>query len=478
MIIDLNVTNVIGNVNIPVSNVSMDSRHVGPHTLFVAVKGYTVDGHDFIKQAVEKNASAIICETLPSELDKNITYIVVNDTSYALGFIASAFYNYPSSGLKLIGITGTNGKTTTATLLYNLFKESGCKAGLMSTVVNRIDDIVLQSTHTTPDQITLNRLLSKMVDHGCEYCFMEVSSHAVVQNRISGLIFSGGVFTNLTHDHLDFHKDFKSYRDAKKLFFDSLPDFAFALSNSDDPNGHVMLQNTKARKMFYSLRKPSQFKGIVVENSMEGLHMRINRNDVHFKLRGKFNAYNLLAIFGVAMLLEQEEQDVLTILSSLSHVDGRFHIIENPRGVHCIVDYAHTPDAIENVLKTIDEIRTRNEQLIVVVGAGGNRDKAKRPVMASISARFADVLILTSDNPRNEDALDILNDMKTGLDSVQLSSALTIPDRREAIKTAVMMAKQGDIILVAGKGHETYQEIKGERFPFDDKKILFDFLNT
>jgi len=477
----INETEVIeihGSSSIEVSAVSMDSRYIEKGSLFVAVKGETVDGHQFINQAINNGAAAVVCEQLPESLTPGICYVEVPETSSALGHIASAFYGFPSRKLKLVGITGTNGKTTTASLLHETFRTLGFQVGLLSTVTNKINDECIPSTHTTPDQITLNRLLSQMVEHGCSYCFMEVSSHAVVQNRIAALEFAGGVFTNLTHDHLDYHKDFKSYRDAKKLFFDRLPTTAFALSNADDPNGHIMLQNTLASKSYYSLRKPAEVKGIILENSMDGILMKIGRQEIHLQLRGKFNAYNCLAIFGVAKLLGQDESEVLPAMSQLKQVDGRFHPIENIKGIHAIVDYAHTPDAIENVLKTLDELRTRNETLFVVVGAGGNRDKTKRPVMAAIAARFADRLILTSDNPRNENPSEIIEDMKKGLDTFQLTRTLVIQDRLEAIKTACFMAEKDDIILVAGKGHETYQEIQGVKHPFDDKQILFTILNT
>jgi UDP-N-acetylmuramoyl-L-alanyl-D-glutamate--2,6-diaminopimelate ligase len=478
IISDLEVLEFHGNSSVEVNYLSMDSRNIEPDTLFVAVRGVTVDGHHFINQSIDKGATVIVCEDFPELLRRDICYIKVHETSSALGYIASAYYGYPSQKLKLVGITGTNGKTTTASLLHETFRSLGFQVGLLSTVNNKVNDDCIPSTHTTPDQITLNSLLAQMVDQGCSHCFMEVSSHAVVQNRISALVFAGGVFTNITHDHLDYHKDFKSYRDVKKRFFDQLPATAFALSNADDPNGNIMLQNTRASKSYYSLRKPAEIKGVILENSMDGLLMRIGRQEIHLQLRGKFNAYNILAIFGTAKLLGQDEMEVLPVMSQLKHVDGRFHPIKNKKGVHAYVDYAHTPDAIENVMKTLDELRTRNETLFVVVGAGGNRDKTKRPVMAAIAARFADRLILTSDNPRNENPLVIIEEMKKGLDTFQLTRTLVIQDRKEAIKAACFMAEKGDIILVAGKGHETYQEIDGVKHPFDDKQILFEILNT
>ena len=468
---------ISGNVDIALQGITMDSRAVREGFLFFAVRGTTVDGHTFIEQAIEKGAATIVCEKLPAMHNQKTAFVVVANTSEAMGIIAAEYFGNPSSKLKLTGITGTNGKTTIATLLYNVFSLMGYKTGLLSTVENKIGDISIASTHTTPDQISLNSLLARMVYEGCTHCFMEVSSHAVVQHRITGLHFAGGVFTNLTHDHLDYHKDFKSYRDAKKAFFDSLESSAFSISNADDTNGSVMLQNTASEKYYYSLRKPAEFKGLVIENSINGLQMRIAGQDIHFQLKGRFNAYNLLAIYATAVKLGLYSIDVLATMSQLTHVDGRFHSVENKKGVHAIVDYAHTPDALENVLKTIDELRSGNETLIVVVGAGGNRDKTKRPLMAAICARFANTLILTSDNPRNEEPSEILQDMKQGLDAFSLSNTLIIEDRSQAIKTACMMVSSGDIILVAGKGHETYQEVKGEKFEFDDKQKLSEYLN-
>jgi UDP-N-acetylmuramoyl-L-alanyl-D-glutamate--2,6-diaminopimelate ligase len=477
LILNIEIDSVYGRTDVKIFDLTMDSRSVVSGSLFVALRGETVNGHNFINNSIEKGAVAVICEVLPEKLNKEVAYICVKDSSLALGKLASAFFDHPSEKLILTGVTGTNGKTTTATLLHQTFRNMGFASGLFSTVANYINEERINATHTTPDPVSLNRIMKSMVDQGCEYCFMEVSSHAVVQNRIAGLHFAGAIFTNLTHDHLDYHGDFKSYRDAKKKFFDELNTDAFALSNADDPNGTFMLQNTKAERFFYSLKKLSDFKGVVIENSMDGLQMRIGKHDVHFHLRGRFNAQNLLAIYGAAIKLGLDEMQLLQAMSALMHVDGRFHIIENTKGVYAIVDYAHTPDALENVLSTISELRTGNETLYVVAGAGGNRDKTKRPLMASVSAHYADRLILTSDNPRNEVAADILEDMKSGLDGMQLTKTLVIEDRREAIRTACMMSMSGDIILVAGKGHETFQEIQGVKYPFDDAKVLFEQLN-
>jgi UDP-N-acetylmuramoyl-L-alanyl-D-glutamate--2,6-diaminopimelate ligase len=470
--------NITGSSDVTVADIFSDSRFVSGSSLFVAVKGTAADGHVFIDQAIEKGATVIVCQERPSSLPKHVTFVQVEDSADALGIIASAFYGHPSRKLKLTGITGTNGKTTVATLLFHAFRNLGYSAGLLSTVVNKLNDLEIPATHTTPDQISLNRILSQMVSEGCSHCFMEVSSHAVAQKRIAGIQFAGGVFTNLTHDHLDYHGDFSSYRDAKKEFFDMLPDTAFALTNLDDSNGMFMLQNSKAKKYGYALKKQAEFKGVILENSMDGLQMKIANNDIHFHLKGKFNAYNLMAIYGTMSLLGIECLVALAEMSQLKHVEGRFHPVENARKIHAIVDYAHTPDAVENVLKTLDELRTRNETLFVVIGAGGNRDRTKRPVMAAIAAKYADRLILTSDNPRNEDPMEIITEMKHGLSAEDLLKTLIIPDRLEAIKTACMMATTRDIILLAGKGHETYQEIKGVRYPFDDVKVLYDLLNT
>lgn len=467
---------IIGNTDVNVLGITADSRMLEENFVFVAVVGTLNDGHKFINTAIEKSATVIVCQQLPEIINDNITYLVYNDTTEALAALATAFYDFPSEKIKLVGVTGTNGKTTVASLLYKLFRKLNYKVGLFSTVTNYINDQKIESTHTTPDAVSLNELLANMVEQGCEYCFMEVSSHSVVQKRIAFLTFDGAIFTNLTHDHLDYHKDFISYRNAKKEFFDKLTEDAFAISNYDDVNGTFMLQNTKATKYYYSLRRPAEFKAVLVENTLNGLQMRIDNQEVHFLLRGNFNAYNLLAVYAAAKLLNQDTLEVLSMMSGLNNVDGRFDIIENSKQVCAIVDYAHTPDALENVLKTIIQIRTGNEQLIVVVGAGGDRDKSKRPIMASIAAKHADKLILTSDNPRSEDPSQIINEMKEGLSAIELKNTLVITDRMEAIKTACMLVSANDILLVAGKGHETYQEIKGIKYHFDDKEVLNEFL--
>lgn len=470
------IVEVIGSTNVSISSVCFDSRKVSKDCLFVAVKGTQSDGHDFIEQAVKSNALAIVCEIFPANIEKDVTYIRVNNSSVALAFIATNFYDNPSSQLKLIGVTGTNGKTTIATLLFQLFKELGYKTGLLSTVKNQINDTIIPSTHTTPDALQLNELLRKMADDGCTYCFIEVSSHAVVQHRVTGLNFAGGIFTNITHDHLDYHKTFDEYLKAKKGFFDSLSSEAFALVNVDDRNGKVMLQNTKARKKTYSLRAMSDFKARITENTFLGLLLNIDGSEVACKLIGSFNAYNLLAIYGAAVLLGEEKTDVLTICSNLNSVDGRFEHITSPNQIIGIIDYAHTPDALQNVLSTIKDIRTGNEKVITVVGCGGNRDAAKRPVMARIACEMSDKVILTSDNPRFEEPEDILEQMKHGVSVLHFKKTLVIADRREAIKTAIALANPNDIILLAGKGHEKYQEIKGVKYPFDDKKELAEML--
>jgi UDP-N-acetylmuramoyl-L-alanyl-D-glutamate--2,6-diaminopimelate ligase len=445
--------------------------------VFFAIRGTSSDGHDYISSTIEKGASVVICEQVPQDLNASVTYIAVVDSAVALGIMAANFYGNPSSKLQLIGITGTNGKTTIATLLFKLFRGLGYKSGLISTVQNHINDEVIPATHTTPDPIALNKLLKNMADAGCSYCFMEVSSHAVVQHRIAGLRFSGGVFSNITHDHLDFHLTFDNYLKAKKGFFDSLVKSAFALTNADDKNGMVMLQNTKASKKTYALKQLADFKAKIIENSFRGLHLDVNGADVFFKLVGSFNAYNLLAVYGTAILLEQDQLDVLTILSNLDGAEGRFDYILSPQKIIGIVDYAHTPDAVQNVLSTIQNIRKGNEQVITVIGCGGDRDKSKRPIMAQVACDWSDKVILTSDNPRTEDPQAIVNDMELGVSPTNKRKTLVILDRKEAIKTACHLANPGDIILLAGKGHEKYQEINGIRNHFDDKEILTEQFN-
>ncbi len=472
------VIDIIGPTEIEIKSIELDSRKVFHGSLFFAMKGISADGHEFIDQAIKNGAIAIACEHLPEHLTESVTYLLVKHSSSALGIMASEFYDNPSSKLKLVGVTGTNGKTTTVNLLYQVFRGLGIKTGLLSTIVNRIDEESVPSTHTTPDPIQINELLARMVAVGCQYCFMEVSSHAVTQNRILGLCFKGGIFTNLTHDHLDYHGTFDAYLKAKKQFFDNLPDDAFAIVNKDDRNGIVMVQNTKAQVYSYSLRSLADFHCRIVENQFQGLQLNLDGKDCWFRLIGVFNAYNLLVVYSVAQLLGQDKDQTLTILSSLEPVDGRFNTVYSPGGITAIVDYAHTPDALQNVLETIQSIRTHKEQLITVVGAGGNRDSAKRPIMAQIASRLSDRVILTSDNPRFEEPEKILDDMKKGIESQNTSKVLVIQNREEAIKTAYALAKPGDILLVAGKGHETYQEIKGVKYPFDDKKIVRNIMNS
>lgn len=466
------IIEVIESTNVAITAISFDSRRIEKDSLFVAIRGTQSDGHKYIEETISKGAIAILCEEFPGSINEKITYIKVKDTTAALGIIASNFYDNPSEKIKLIGITGTNGKTTTVTLLFNLFKKLGHKSGLLSTVKNQINNDVLASTHTTPDAIQLNALLKQMVEKGCTHCFMEVSSHAVVQNRIAGIHFSGGVFTNITHDHLDYHKTFDEYIRAKKRFFDQLGPDAFALTNRDDVNGEVMLQNTRASKHTYSLSSMADFKCRVVENQFSGLLLNIDNQEVWSKLIGSFNAYNLLAVYATAMLLKEERVNVLTTLSTLGSVEGRFQYVRSDNGIIGIVDYAHTPDALVNVLKTVNDIRTGNEQVITVVGCGGDRDAAKRPLMAKIACDLSTRVILTSDNPRSEEPETIIKEMQKGVDAVNKKKTISITDRSEAIKTACSYAKPGDIILVAGKGHEKYQEIKGVKHPFDDMEVL------
>ena len=471
------IKSLVGKPNVEVDGLAFDSRSVKNKTLFFAVKGTVVDGHTYIEQTVKSGAIVIVCETLPEKLSADVTYVEVENSSVALGIIAGNYYANPSTKIKLIGITGTNGKTTIATLLFQLFRELGYNVGLISTVQNHINEQIIPATHTTPNPIALNALLQEMVNANCEYCFMEVSSHAVVQHRIEGLNFVGGVFSNITHDHLDFHKTFNSYLKAKKEFFDGLPKSAFALTNADDKNGMVMLQNTKASKKTYALKQMADFKAKIIENKFSGLNLDIDDTDVFFKMVGSFNAYNLLAAYGTAILLGQEKLNVLTILSTLAGAEGRFDYLVSKEGIIAIVDYAHTPDAVQNVLSTIANIRKGNEQVITVIGCGGDRDKTKRPIMAQVASDWSDKVILTSDNPRTENPQIIITEMEKGVSPTNQRKVLSILDRKEAIKTACHIAQPGDIILVAGKGHEKYQEINGVRNHFDDKEVLTEQLN-
>jgi len=465
-------TELQGSADIEISAVVFDSRKVIPGCLFVAVKGSVSDGHDYILQAVAEGAAAVICEELPARVTGEVDFLMVADSAIALGIVSANFYGNPSAKLKLVGVTGTNGKTTIATLLYKLFRDLGYKCGLLSTVENKINDTVFQSTHTTPDPVELQSLMSDMVEQGCDYCFMEVSSHAIAQHRIAGLKFAGAIFSNLTHDHLDYHKTFEKYLKAKKMFFDDLPSNAFALTNSDDKNGNVMLQNTKAHKKTYGLKSMADYKARILENQFEGLLLQIDSEDVWFKMVGTFNAYNLLAVYAAAMLLDQDKTKILTSLSKLTGARGRFDYIVAPNKIVGIVDYAHSPDAVQNMLSTIHDIRKGNEKVITVIGCGGDRDKTKRPVMAKTACEWSDKVIFTSDNPRSEDPAQIIREMEEGVDPAFKRHTLSIVDRREAIKTACMLARPGDIVLVAGKGHEKYQEISGVKHHFDDMEEL------
>ena len=467
-----------GNIDLEINDIQTDSRLIKPGNLFVAVKGTQTDGHAYIAKAIENGASAVICETLPETLYEGVTYIQVADTEDAVGKLATTFYGDPTSKLDLIGVTGTNGKTTIATLLYNMFRKFGYKTGLISTVCNYIDGEAIPTDHTTPDPITLNRLLGRMADEGCKYAFMEVSSHSIAQKRIGGLKFAGGIFTNITRDHLDYHKTFENYLKAKKAFFDGLPKTAFALTNADDRNGMVMVQNTKAKVATYSLRTLCDFKGKVLEDGFDGMLMDIDNREVNVQFIGRFNASNLLAVYGAACLLGKSPENILLILSVLRPVSGRFEALRSPKGYTAIVDYAHTPDALINVLDTIHEVFRGRGQIITVVGAGGNRDKGKRPLMAKESAARCDKVIITSDNPRFEEPQDIINDMLAGVEKEEANKVISIVDRKEAIRTACMLAQPGDVILVAGKGHENYQEIKGVKHHFDDKEILREIFET
>jgi UDP-N-acetylmuramoyl-L-alanyl-D-glutamate--2,6-diaminopimelate ligase len=471
------ILNLVGITNKEVVALEFDSRKVTKDTVFFAIKGTLTDGHRYIEETIRAGAMVVVCESMPAVLLPDITYIQVENANIALGIMAANFYGNPSSKLQLVGITGTNGKTTIATLLFKLFTELGYAVGLISTVENQIKDIIIPSTHTTPNPLVLNALLKQMVDEGCVYCFMEVSSHAVVQHRIEGLTFAGGVFSNISHDHLDFHKTFDNYIKAKKAFFDNLPKTAFALTNADDKNGMVMLQNTRANKKSYALKQMADFKAKIIENRFSGLNLEIDQMEVFFKLVGSFNAYNLLAVYGTAMLLGEDKMNVLTVLSDLTGAEGRFDYVANAQKIIGIVDYAHTPDAVQNVLSTISDIRKGTEQVITVIGCGGDRDTAKRPIMAQVACDWSDKVILTSDNPRTEDPNAILRDMEAGVSPTNKRKTLTIADRKEAIKTACHLAKPGDIILIAGKGHEKYQDINGQKHHFDDKEILTEQLN-
>ena len=473
----VSVNAVYGDTNVKVVQVDFDSRKVVKDSLFVAQKGTSVDGHLYIDKAISLGATTIICEELPIRLEANITFIQVEDSSKTLAIIASNFYDNPSSKLKLIGVTGTNGKTTVASLLYQLLKKSGYKTGLLSTVQILVDTTVFNATHTTPDSVTINYYLHQMVLLGVDYCFMEVSSHGIHQKRTEGLEFAGGIFTNLSHDHLDYHVSFASYRDVKKSFFDSLPKTAFALTNLDDKNGNIMLQNTKARKRTYALKTLADYKAKIIEKSFSGTLISINDTEFWTKLIGNFNAYNLAAIIGVAYELGLEKLEILTIISQLESVSGRFEHLVSDNGVIAIVDYAHTPDALKNVLETINDIRTNNEKLITVIGCGGDRDKTKRPKMAHIASQLSTQAIFTSDNPRTENPDTILEEMEEGVSAENLKKIITISDRRQAIKTACKFSETGDILLIAGKGHENYQEISGERFHFDDLVEVKKYFN-
>ena len=469
---NVEVLNTFGETEVEITGVNIDSRRIEAGHLFVAIPGTQTDGHKFIPKAIELGAAAILCERMPEEHVEGVTYVVVESTESVVGIVATQFFGDPSRKLKLVGVTGTNGKTTIATLLYNMFRKFGHKCGLLSTVCNYIEDEAIPADHTTPDPIELNRLLAKMVEAGCEYAFMECSSHAIAQKRIGGLKFAGGLFTNLTRDHLDYHKTVENYRDAKKAFFDGLEKDAFAITNADDKNGLYMVQNTKAQVKTYSIRSMADFKAKIIECHFEGMYLDINGKEVGVQFIGKFNVSNLLAVYGAAVMLGKQPEDILVILSTLKSVSGRLEPIHSPEGYTAIVDYAHTPDALENVLNTINEVLNGKGKVITVCGAGGNRDKGKRPIMAQTAAKLSDKVIITSDNPRFEEPQDIINDMLAGLDNKQMKKVVSIVDRKEAIRTASMMAEKGDVILIAGKGHEDYQEIKGVKHHFDDREIV------
>lgn len=474
---DIKPISISGNADIEVTGINIDSRKIEKGHMFVAIKGTQTDGHAYIGKAIELGATSIVCETLPETLDEGVAYIVAESTEDAVGRLATAYYGYPSTKLQLVGVTGTNGKTTIATLLYNMFRKMGHKCGLLSTVCNYIEDEPIAASHTTPDPIALNQLLAKMVEAGCEYAFMECSSHAIAQKRIGGLKFAGGLFTNLTRDHLDYHLTFDNYRDAKKAFFDNLPKNAFAVTNADDKNGMVMVQNCKAKVKTYSTRTMSDFKARIVECHFEGMYLEIDGREVGVQFIGKFNVSNLLAVYGAAVMLGKKPDEILLVMSTLKSVSGRLEPIHGKDGYTAIVDYAHTPDALENVLNAIHEVLDGKGKVITVCGAGGNRDKGKRPLMAKEAAKKSDRVIITSDNPRFEEPQDIINDMLAGLTPAMMKKTLSIADRKEAIRTACMMAERGDVIMVAGKGHENYQEIKGVKHHFDDKEVLMEIMN-
>ena len=475
---NVEVLNTQGDVDVEITGVNIDSRRIEAGHLFVAIPGTVTDGHKFIPKAIELGATAVLCEKLPEEQDPKVTFVQVASTESCVGEVATQFYGDPSRKLKLVGVTGTNGKTTIATLLYNMFRKFGHKCGLLSTVCNYIEDEAIPADHTTPDPIELNRLLAQMVDAGCEYAFMECSSHAIAQKRIGGLKFAGGLFTNLTRDHLDYHKTFENYRDAKKAFFDGLEKDAFAITNADDKNGMVMVQNCKANIKTYSTRTMADFKAKIIECHFEGMYLDINGKEVGVQFIGKFNVSNLLAVYGAAVMLGKKPEDILLILSTLKSVNGRLEPIHSPEGYTAIVDYAHTPDALENVLNAIHEVLNGKGKVITVCGAGGNRAKGKRPIMAQEAVKQSDKVIITSDNPRFEEPQDIINDMLAGLDQKQMKKVVSIVDRREAIRTACMLAEKGDVILIAGKGHEDYQEIKGVKHHFDDKEVVKEIFNS
>ena len=475
---NVEILNILGDTEVEITGVNIDSRKIREGHLFIAIPGTQTDGHKFIPKAIELGAAAILCENIPDNQEPGVTYIAVKSTEDSVGKVATQFFGDPSSKLKLVGVTGTNGKTTIATLLYNMFRKFGHKCGLLSTVCNYIEGEAIPADHTTPDPIELNHLLAQMVEAGCEYAFMECSSHAIAQKRIGGLRFAGGIFTNLTRDHLDYHGTFENYRDAKKAFFDGLDKDAFAITNADDKNGAVMVQNCKAQIKTYSTRTMADFKAKIIECHFEGMYLDINGKEVGVQFIGKFNVSNLLAVYGAAVMLGKKPEDILIVLSTLKSVNGRLEPIHSPEGYTAVVDYAHTPDALENVLSAIHEVLDGKGKVITVCGAGGNRDKGKRPLMAQEAVKQSDKVIITSDNPRFEEPQDIINDMLAGLDNKQMKKVISIVDRREAIRTACMMAEKGDVILIAGKGHEDYQEIKGVKHHFDDKEVVREIFNA